>query len=190
MTNKNVLKKYILAMAVLLVAVGVSALPRSWEAPPPPQFQLLSNYGLARETLSSSVTASSFSSIHIFINSNAPFFVIQIQIKMLGPPPTSALLLTSVANSVTVTSSEFFTVPTVVPAGKTYGEVVSNVIFALPTFLVREPMGNPAIPGTANVSVVLTCAVTGCIASGSSLEFAVILTGPSTAIVSLSLFFT
>jgi hypothetical protein len=190
MISKSTIKRAALGIAILMVLLAVATL-QSASAPPPPSLPKISDYGVTRvSSTSSPCTGASCSNLLVTITSTVgPIFVLQTQVSVINSGFYDGVLYRIETDTLTISFNPPY--PVVIPGGCTdgcppsYGEAVSKI----PTtgvavgLLVKEPMGNLAIPGATTVKLLLH----GPFGEGASAAVIVTVSAPSTATVTVSL---
>jgi hypothetical protein len=190
MISKSTMMRAALGIAILMVLLAVATL-QSASAPLPTSIPKISDYGVTRvSSTSSPCSGASCSNLLVTFTSTAgPFFVLQTQVSLINSGLNDGVLYRIETDTLTISFHSPY--PIVIPGGCTdgcpplYGETVSKI----PTtgeavgLLVKEPMGNLAIPGATTVKLLFH----GPFSEGASAAVIVTMSGPSTATATLSL---
>lgn len=179
------------ALAVILVAlasVGVTFVL----APPPtsgPPAEL-NQYGVVR--VYSSLTFTGTTKIAITSSGNGPFFVSRLTL-FLSRPADFDIVLDSVnidgTGAIQVSGYSAATKVVVVPAGLTFGDVVSTFPSSLNMLLMKDPMGNDAIVGSSgdgNGVVITVRFLAGGYSLGTTLQVVATVVAPNGGTVTMT----
>jgi hypothetical protein len=179
------------ALAVLLVAlasIGITFVL----APPPTSSPaaVLNQYGVVR--VYSGVTFTGTTKITITSSGNGPFFVSKLTL-FLNRPTDFDIVLDSVnidgIGAIQVSGYSAATKVVIVPAGLTFGDVMTTFPSSLNMLMMKDPMGNDAIVasgGDGNGVVIGVRFFTGGYSLGTTLQIVATVVAPNGSSVTMT----